>query len=277
MSGCESPLVNNENRFETAVFENGFKSVTGEVCFDDGGTALVRHLRRVIRKLPILGVEPERCRLNASHINGYSIASPENTSNSGRTPFLPLDFYLSWMSPEFRGFNQMKTQVSAHEHLPHGQRYATSGTTPYHEFTGKPWDPDAQLFYFPFRYYSPVLARWITPDPAGLVDGPNSEERENNKECEDYCDDKGRYERCFDKTGIARRVCRYVIDKGCALNLAACEACCLSDATHCLNCAEKSSNPSLKQKKCLEEREACRLECVSDERGRRKSSYNKHA
>ena len=70
----------------------------GEVCFDDGGTALVRRLRRVIRKLPILGAEPERCRLSASHISKSSTATPENT-NVGRPPTLPLDFYLSWMSP----------------------------------------------------------------------------------------------------------------------------------------------------------------------------------
>jgi hypothetical protein len=99
MSGCETSLVNKENRFTTAVFENGFRTVSGKVYFDDGGTAPVRRLRRVIRRLPILGAEPELCRLSASHINKYSNASPENINNVGRTPFLPLDFYLSWMSP----------------------------------------------------------------------------------------------------------------------------------------------------------------------------------
>jgi len=29
------------------------------------------------------------------------------------------------------------------------------------------------MYYFPYRYYHPHLARWTTPDPAGLIDGPN--------------------------------------------------------------------------------------------------------
>jgi len=71
------------------------------------------------------------------------------------------------------GFDEAKTQVSAHEHLPFGQRYSVTGSAPYHEFTGKPWDPDAKLYYFPFRYYSPNMNRWTMADPAGLIDGPN--------------------------------------------------------------------------------------------------------
>ena len=38
-----------------------------------------------------------------------------------------------------------------------------------------PWrrDGTAQLYYAPYRYYSPATARWITRDPLGMVDGPN--------------------------------------------------------------------------------------------------------
>ena len=71
------------------------------------------------------------------------------------------------------GFNDAKTVVSQNEHLPFGQRSYVSGNSSYHEFTGKPWDPDANLYYFPFRYYSPNMNRWTTPDPVGLMDGPN--------------------------------------------------------------------------------------------------------
>jgi hypothetical protein len=97
MSGCENLLVNVESQFVTATFENAFKTATGELCFENGGTALVRRLRRVIRKLPILGVEPELSRLSASHIREVNSHTPE-CNKVGRTPFLPLDFYLSWMS-----------------------------------------------------------------------------------------------------------------------------------------------------------------------------------
>ena len=71
------------------------------------------------------------------------------------------------------GFNQSKTALSQNIHLPFGQRSYTSGSSPYHEFTGKPWDAEAQMYYFPYRLYSPNMNRWTTPDPAGLVDGPN--------------------------------------------------------------------------------------------------------
>lgn len=34
-------------------------------------------------------------------------------------------------------------------------------------------DPETNLINFGKRYYSPTIGRWITPDPAGFVDGPN--------------------------------------------------------------------------------------------------------
>ncbi|OQC06797.1 MAG: putative deoxyribonuclease RhsA [Candidatus Hydrogenedentes bacterium ADurb.Bin101] len=71
------------------------------------------------------------------------------------------------------GFDQSKTVVSQNVHLPFGQRSYAYGNSPYHEFTGKPWDAESQMYYFPYRYYSPSMNRWTSADPAGLVDGPN--------------------------------------------------------------------------------------------------------
>ncbi|NLV44305.1 MAG: RHS repeat-associated core domain-containing protein, partial [Candidatus Hydrogenedentes bacterium] len=71
------------------------------------------------------------------------------------------------------GYDQSKTVVSQNVHLPFGQRSYAYGNSPYHEFTGKPWDAESQMYYFPYRYYSPNMNRWTSPDPAGLVDGPN--------------------------------------------------------------------------------------------------------
>jgi len=71
------------------------------------------------------------------------------------------------------GYNQSKSVVSQNTHLPFGQRTYASGNSPYHEFTGKPWDAEAKLYYFPYRYYSPSMNRWTSPDPAELIDGPN--------------------------------------------------------------------------------------------------------
>lgn len=46
--------------------------------------------------------------------------------------------------------------------------------------TGNPWryrgqrsDDESGLIYFGLRYYDPEIGRWISPDPAGSIDGPN--------------------------------------------------------------------------------------------------------
>ncbi|MBN2312000.1 MAG: RHS repeat-associated core domain-containing protein [Candidatus Hydrogenedentes bacterium] len=69
-----------------------------------------------------------------------------------------------------------KSSLGAYEYSPYGQQYAQSGVAMSAlggSFTGKPWDATAQLYYFPYRYYSPDAARWLTRDPLGMVDGPN--------------------------------------------------------------------------------------------------------
>ncbi|MCK5862692.1 MAG: RHS repeat-associated core domain-containing protein, partial [Candidatus Hydrogenedentes bacterium] len=70
-------------------------------------------------------------------------------------------------------YNQAKEQIGSVEHDPYGGRITLTGYVPYHEFTGKPYDAEIDAYYFPFRYYNPFIARWGTPDPAGLIDGPN--------------------------------------------------------------------------------------------------------
>jgi len=71
------------------------------------------------------------------------------------------------------GFNQSKTVVSQNVHLPFGQRSYAYGNSPYHEFTGKPWDAESQMYYFPYRYYSPNMNRWTRTDSCCMPDGPN--------------------------------------------------------------------------------------------------------
>ncbi len=56
------------------------------------------------------------------------------------------------------------------EYAPYGEIYGSSGTPDYN-FTGQNQDTisnsNAGLYDFPFREYSPVQGRWISPDPAG--------------------------------------------------------------------------------------------------------------
>ena len=70
-------------------------------------------------------------------------------------------------------YNQAKAQTGMVEHDAYGRRITQSGYVPYHEYTGKPYEQAINAYYFPYRYYNPSASRWLAPDPAGLIDGPN--------------------------------------------------------------------------------------------------------
>jgi len=61
--------------------------------------------------------------------------------------------------------NDDKSLYASYEYTPYGQLYSHSGSDVKRRFTGQEWDDDAKLYYFPFRYYGPGTARWITRDP----------------------------------------------------------------------------------------------------------------
>jgi len=66
-----------------------------------------------------------------------------------------------------------KSSLGQYEYTPYGEIYAESGATIPWKYTSHMWDDTADLYYAPFRYYNPTLARWTTRDPLGMVDGPN--------------------------------------------------------------------------------------------------------
>ena len=72
-------------------------------------------------------------------------------------------------------YNADKTLYAAVEYTPYGEIYATSGTINEisRRYTGHDWDETAEMFYAPYRFYSPKSARWLTRDPLGMIDGPN--------------------------------------------------------------------------------------------------------
>lgn len=46
-------------------------------------------------------------------------------------------------------------------------------TPKHYRYTGKERDEKTSLYYYGARYYPSWLGRWISPDPAGLKDGPD--------------------------------------------------------------------------------------------------------
>jgi RHS repeat-associated protein len=67
-----------------------------------------------------------------------------------------------------------KNSARAIEYDPYGNIYGQSGffnmprIYAHHEF-----DSALKQYRAPFRHYRPTMARWTTPDPMGMIDGPN--------------------------------------------------------------------------------------------------------
>tara|TARA_R110001592_G_scaffold140604_3_gene361631 strand:+ start:461 stop:1360 length:900 start_codon:yes stop_codon:yes gene_type:complete len=73
-------------------------------------------------------------------------------------------------------YDVAKASVGSYEYTPYGDEYVYAGASLESlggAFTGKVWDVTVQMYYFPYRYYSPSAARWTSRDPLGMVDGPN--------------------------------------------------------------------------------------------------------
>ena len=99
----------------------------------------------------------------------------EATVASGQPPANAAYSYLALdhLSSTRGVFSQTKTQTGTMEFLPYGARHTATGTLPHHQFTAKPYDTGTGLYTFPYRHYSPAMARWTGPDPAGLRNGPS--------------------------------------------------------------------------------------------------------
>jgi len=74
-------------------------------------------------------------------------------------------------------YDANKTATGDYDYTPYGSIYAQAGARALTDlpaaFTGKPLDPATGLYCFPYRIYSPDLARSLSRDPLGMVDGPN--------------------------------------------------------------------------------------------------------
>ena len=66
--------------------------------------------------------------------------------------------------------NQNGGSVTEYEYGPYGAPYGN--TTPL-IFALHPYESGMGFYHAPNRNYSPASARWTTPDPLGMIDGPN--------------------------------------------------------------------------------------------------------
>ena len=69
-------------------------------------------------------------------------------------------------------------QISREEYSPYGSSTLFIGTgsasqLKHYRYSGKERDSVTGFYYYGARYYAPWLARWLSPDPAGRVDGLN--------------------------------------------------------------------------------------------------------
>jgi len=66
-----------------------------------------------------------------------------------------------------------KGNLGQYEYEPYGSDYVITGSTINHKFIGHEWDETSELYFAPYRCYSPSRASWISRDPLGMADGPN--------------------------------------------------------------------------------------------------------
>lgn len=86
-----------------------------------------------------------------------------------------LDDYLGSCTVEV---DEQGQQISYEEYSPYGSSLLFIGTgsacqLKHYRYSGKERDSVTGFYYYGARYYAPWLARWLSPDPAGTVDGLN--------------------------------------------------------------------------------------------------------
>ncbi|MDZ4860202.1 MAG: RHS repeat-associated core domain-containing protein [Candidatus Hydrogenedentes bacterium] len=65
-----------------------------------------------------------------------------------------------------------KASLGQYDYDPYGVAYIATGATITNTFTGHIWDSTANLYWAPYRFYSPAEARWLSRDLL-ISDGPN--------------------------------------------------------------------------------------------------------
>jgi RHS repeat-associated protein len=97
------------------------------------------------------------------YANGEHLAS--YVGGAGGTTYFA---HADWLGTERVRSDVSGNQSESFTNLPFGDALSGVGASPVH-FTGQERDAESNLDHFWFRQYSSTLARWMTPDPAGMA------------------------------------------------------------------------------------------------------------
>ena len=182
---------------------------------------------------------------NTAHVDGSSPAS-------GDWKYSTCDRIAS-----LRGsWAEDKTIYASAEYEPYGGIYSASGYIGElsRRFTEHDWDETSQLAFAPHRYYAPQTGRWLTRDPLGMIDGPNTYAYVGLNPIDNY-DSLG-----LKRDGVNDEQCRPCTDKIRNGKKKACSKESLDRIT------DRSRRRCIK-KKCSKGRINCSFACKSDSGG----------
>jgi RHS repeat-associated protein len=137
----------------------------------------------IFRKHNGSGLKLERETLHIMDDQRRIVLVETKTCDKGSVVFSPTPFFryqlnnhLGSSSMEFGDEGKI---ISYEEYYPYGNtsyhavRCDMEVSLKRYRYTGKERDNETGLYYYRARYYASWLARWISCDPAGMIDGPN--------------------------------------------------------------------------------------------------------
>jgi len=120
---------------------------------------------------------------SAWEVGALNIATVNHPSQQAGPPlalWLPADpdpFYIHYFLDNIQSARRLRlddrSEVGANEYTPYGAFYNASGMEGLYKFAGHIHDNANGMYWAPFRWYDPEVARWTTRDPLGMIDGPN--------------------------------------------------------------------------------------------------------
>jgi RHS repeat-associated protein len=121
----------------------------------------------------VLGVDGK---LKEFYTRGVGIAGDIGTLVAVRHWTNVISGPLYYLHNNHRGDVIMARQgtatVATLDYAPYGETRSQSGSyTPRFRFSSKEYDASTGFYHFPYRYYAPMWARWMTRDPIGGADG----------------------------------------------------------------------------------------------------------